>query len=200
MTVIVLAPWMLRNFMQFHAFVPVSTNSGFNLVLGNSPLTQPDRTPNFALLCPEASNAVGEVEFDHTLTKCATTWMRQNPAQAARLYVGKVLNYFNYRNSFQTKTDLSGWTNWVMIATYYPLLLLAIVRLAFIRRYALNRAEALMYLFYFGNALASALFFTRLRFRIPFDLLLIVIDSAFIAWLLELFKQRRLTPPSTALA
>ncbi|MGO9993186.1 MAG: hypothetical protein ACLPTF_11835 [Steroidobacteraceae bacterium] len=197
-TVIVLVPWTARNFVQFHAFVPVSTNSGFNLVLGNSALTRPERTPDFTLLCPEASNPSGEVDFDHRLTRCATTWMRNNPMQAAELYAGKVLNYFNYRNTFQTKTETSKWANWIMFAGYYPLLLLAIARLAFVRRYPLNRTEILCYLLYFGNAFASALFFTRLRFRIPFDLLLIVIDAAFLAWLVDSLRRMRSTAATTA--
>jgi 4-amino-4-deoxy-L-arabinose transferase-like glycosyltransferase len=34
------APWTVRNWMRFHAFVPVSTAGGLNLYQGNAPLTR----------------------------------------------------------------------------------------------------------------------------------------------------------------
>src|SRR5262249_26517179 len=37
-TVVVL-PWTIRNYVQFKCFIPVSANSGCNLLLGNSPNT-----------------------------------------------------------------------------------------------------------------------------------------------------------------
>jgi hypothetical protein len=72
------------------------------------------------------------------------------------------------------------WHDWVVALTYYPLLLLALVRLAAFRRYPLERAESLIYLLYFVNAIVSAVFFTRLRFRIPFDFVLIAINAVFL--------------------
>jgi 4-amino-4-deoxy-L-arabinose transferase-like glycosyltransferase len=191
-------PWTLRNFAQFHAFVPVSTNSGFNLALGNSALTQPDSKPDLTVLCAEAANSPSEIAFDRSMTHCATSWITRHPAQAASLYVSKVLNYFNYRNQLATQSETAAWTDWVMFVSYYPLLLLAIVRLLLVRKFALSRTEMLLYLLYFGNALASAVFFTRLRFRIPFDLLLIVIDSAFLARAFDLLRQRPAARPSPA--
>ena len=39
-TVLVVAPWTWRNWMTFHAFVPVSTAGGLNLFQGNAPLSR----------------------------------------------------------------------------------------------------------------------------------------------------------------
>jgi hypothetical protein len=38
--VLVVAPWTLRNWVTFHAFVPVSTAGGLNLFQGNAPLSR----------------------------------------------------------------------------------------------------------------------------------------------------------------
>src|SRR5436190_12626055 len=35
-TFVVVAPWTLRNWIQFHAFIPVSTGGGLNLYQGNA--------------------------------------------------------------------------------------------------------------------------------------------------------------------
>lgn len=200
MTALTLSPWIVRNALQLHAFVPVSTNSGFNLLLGNSPLSQAQSKPDMALVCTEAHDSPDEVTYDHRLTHCATDWIKHNPMQAAHLYLSKVRNYFNYRDKLATTSEATDWAAWIMFATYYPLLLLAIARLAFIRRFPLNRTEVLLYLLYFGDALASALFFTRIRFRIPFDFLLVVIDSAFVARLWHQSRVGTLAPRLTTSA
>lgn len=200
-TIATMTPWMVRNYVQFHAVIPVSTNGGVNLLLGNSPFTEPNIKPaETAFLCPQASNPKDEVGYDRALTHCALDWVSQNPIAAAHLYLGKVVNYFNYRNRLSTESEMADWKNWLMLATYYPLLILAIVRLGLLRRMRLTRVEMLLYSLYFLNALISAVFFTRVRFRIPFDLLLIVIDSAFIAKLIDLYSRRGLVQSSGSIA
>jgi hypothetical protein len=179
----VVVPWTVRNYVQFKVFVPISTNNGSNLFIGNSPISTPNsgRTTDIVPLCPGAQVATTEYDFDGAMRKCALDWISNNRAAAAWLYVGKVVNYFNYRNEIATAGEGSRWRDWIMFATYYPLLLLTLVRLALWRRYPLTRSETLIYLMYFINALISAIFFTRLRFRIPFDFLLIAVNAAFVA-------------------
>src|SRR5262249_6073598 len=89
--------------------------------------------------------------------------------------------YFNYRNDIATPGESAGWRDGLVFATYYPLLLLALLRAADARRHPLQRAEILIYVLYFLNAFVSAIFFPRLRFRIPFDFLLIAVNAAFLA-------------------
>jgi hypothetical protein len=176
-------PWTVRNYVQFKLFVPISTNNGSNLFIGNSPITTPNsgRTTDIVPLCKGAQVATTEYEFDGAMGKCARDWISRNPAAAAWLYVGKVVNYFNYRNEMATAVEGARWRDRVEFATYYPLLLIALVRLALARRAPLSRTEILIYLLYFANGLISAIYFTRLRLRIPFDFLLIAVSAAFVA-------------------
>ncbi len=179
----IVVPWTVRNYVQFHVFVPVSTNNGSNLFIGNSPITTANsgRTTDIVPLCKGAQVATMEYDFDSAMHACAMDWITRNPAAAAGLYVGKVVNYFNYRNEMATADESAQWRDWVVFATYYPLLLLTLARLAVARRVALTRAESLILLVYFSNALISAVWFTRLRFRIPFDFLLIAVNAAFVS-------------------
>ncbi len=179
----VVAPWTVRNYRQFHVLVPVSANNGKNLFIGNSPISTPTsgRTADVMPLCKGVHPGMTEYDFDATMRDCAIDWITHNPAAAARLYGGKVVGYFNYRNEIATPGESAAWRDWVVFATYYPLLLIAIIRLAFVGRFPLRREEILIYVLYFLNPFASAIFFPRLRFRIPFDFLLIAVNAAFLA-------------------
>jgi hypothetical protein len=179
---VVVTPWTLRNYLVFHTFVPVSANNGYNLFVGNSPETTPNSGLNVPVLklCNHLRSHMTETDFDAAFRQCALDWISANPAAAAQLYLGKLVNYFNYRNEIATAGQDTGWREWLVFFTYYPLLLLVLIRAALFRRFPFERAEILIYLLYFLNACASALFFTRLRFRIPFDFLLIAIEAGFI--------------------
>jgi hypothetical protein len=186
--VLFIAPWTLRNKQLTGYVVLISANSGYNLAIGNSSFTPADGSalPNTLQACPWLQFNPNEAEADRDLSDCAKLWIRTHPAEALRLYAAKVVNYFNFRNEISTSSQQQKpWQGWLVAATYYPLLLLAIARLGFWRRYRMSLLEALLYVIYFGNACLAAVFFTRLRFRIPFDLLLIAIDAAFVAWLMR---------------
>ena len=180
---LLVVPWTVRNYANFHVLVPVSANNGKNLFIGNSPVTTPTsgRTADVLPLCKGVHAGMTEYEFDTTMGNCAKVWIWQHPADAARLYVGKVVNYFNYRNEIATPGESTRWRDWLVFFTYYPLLLLALARAALAHRFPLRKEEALIYALYFLNVFASAVFFPRLRFRIPFDFLLIGINAAFLA-------------------
>lgn len=181
-SLLVVAPWTARNYRNFHVLVPVSANNGKNLFIGNSPITTPTsgRTADVMPLCKGVHPGMTEYAFDSTMRACAVDWIRHNPREAAQLYAGKVMNYFNYRNDIATPGESAAWRDWLVFATYYPLLLLALARAVLVRRYPLHRAEILIYVLYFANAFGSAIFFPRLRFRIPFDFLLIAVNAAFL--------------------
>jgi hypothetical protein len=131
-------------------------------------------------MCNHLRRHMSEADFDAAFKQCALDWITAHPGAAARLYVGKLVNYFNYRNEIATASAGGGWRDWLVFFTYYPLLALVVVRAACARRVPLARPEILILLLYFLNAAASAVFFTRLRFRIPFDFTLIAIEAAFV--------------------
>lgn len=191
----VIAPWSIRNARLFGGIVPVSTNSGINLLLGNSENTGPNSGVRVDLSRYE-QEVTGMDEFakNERFSQQAISWMRANPRAAARLYFLKVINYFNFRAELATKGEQSPVKDAVMFLSYYPLLFIAIIRLLACRRYRLSRAEALLYVLYFGNALTSAIYFTRIRFRIPFDALLIGIAAGSLGLLVHTMKAKKTEP------
>jgi hypothetical protein len=68
-----------------------------------------------------------------------------------------------------------------MLLGYGVLFGLLVVRLALVRRIPLSALEVLLLALYLGAGLAYAVYFTRIRFRLPFDWLLIALDALFLA-------------------
>ncbi|MDA3800061.1 MAG: hypothetical protein PF692_13390 [Kiritimatiellae bacterium] len=175
--------WTARNAHVFKTFIPVSTNSGFNLFVGNSENakynagTAIDWTEQRLVI---EENNYGELEKDQYFKDEAISWIKENPQKCIKLYFAKVLNYFNYTNKMFVENQESKFKDIILFCSYIPLLFLAILRLFFIAKMPLTRTEKYLYIIYFGTAFTSAIFFTRLRFRIPFDFLLIAIVSLFI--------------------
>jgi hypothetical protein len=171
--------WCARNATQLHAFVPVSTNDGVNLILGNSPGATADSGTSVDISAYQRQAAhLGEVQSDHFYTSQALTWIRQHPGHASVLYAEKVANNFNYHDDLATASQGSTARNLVSAASYYPILLLALLRLALYRRWPLRPAEKLLVVTIVVNVLLLAVFFTRLRFRVPLDALTIVLAAS----------------------
>lgn len=173
--------WSLRNYIALHSFVPISTNSGLNLLLGNSENTSPNSGVNVDISKFE-HKAVGmnEVEKNAYYTSEAINFMKANPIGTIKLYIRKFLNYFNYQNQLATTSENSKYRKLLMEITYNMLLLLLCVRIVMLTRYKFLTFEVLLLLLYIGSGLAYALFFTRVRFRLPFDFLLIIVIAGFL--------------------
>ncbi len=178
---LVVSPWTLRNALQFKRFLPVSANSGLMLLAGNSENTTARGGITVDISRYQAdTEGMDEITRDAFFKRSAFTWIAAHPGRASGLYLRKVAHYFDFRETLFVRSEGSAFRNWLLFFTYYPLLALALVRIALWRRYRFSRPEALLYLFYFGNAFLSALFFTRIRYRIPFDAILIALAALFL--------------------
>jgi hypothetical protein len=184
--VTVISAWTIRNYIQFHTVFFVSTNSGENLLLGNSENTMPNAGSSVDISKYTAqASSLNEVERDRFFREQAIKYILSNNFRAIKLYLLKFLNYFNYRNELVTKDEALAIRDIFMLITYGPLLLTFIVRLLFSRKFRLSALEVLLIILYIGSALSSALFFTRIRFRIPFDFLLIMLVAIFVGGIIQ---------------
>lgn len=175
-TATTMSPWLIRNYQVFGQFVPVATNGGINLLLGNSESTRPNSGVNVDLdRYLHQVEGLDEVQSSRVLQGFATDWIKAHPVDAASLYLKKAVNYYNYRAEAATSEQNAAWKDWLMFFTYYPMLVVVVLRLALVRRMPLSRTEGLLICVYVINGLLAALFFTRIRFRLPFDGLLMVL-------------------------
>lgn len=191
LTILVVSPWTIRNYRTFHRVIAVSANSGINLLLGNSENTRPNSGINVDIKrYLDEALPLPEVERDVLYKRRAVEWITGHPGEAMRLYVLKVVNYFNYRNQLATHSETSAARDMIVLLSYYPLLLAAFARLMLWRRYPLSFTEWLCYCLYFSGAFTNAIFFTRIRFRLPFDALLIACVAIFIGHLWSSWRAR----------
>ena len=183
-TVLVVSPWVVRSSLLFDKFVFISTNSGINLLFGNSENAEYD-TGVVDISKYSNTEGLNEAEVDGYYKKAAIDWVVNHPVDAAGLYLQKVVNYFNYKNKISTATEGGFFKNALMFLSYYPLLLVVLIRCTLWRKYQFTWPELLLYILYFGSAFLSAVVYTRLRYRIPFDFLLVAMVSIFIGHLRE---------------
>jgi 4-amino-4-deoxy-L-arabinose transferase-like glycosyltransferase len=181
-TAVLPAAWTARNLVRFEEVVFISTNGGLNLLLGNSEDAGANSGVNVDISRYEArGRRLGEFERDRYYRDAALDWVRDNPGDALALYARKVANYFNFRNDLYVNEEASPLRDVIGAVSFLPLLALLAVRLALARRYPPCRLEGLVIGLYLSNAVFLALFFTRVRFRLPLDLLLIAGLCIFLA-------------------
>ena len=189
--------WVARNERALGAPV-LTTNGGITLLHGNSEKAgwNSGASTDISAYAPK-DTGLSELQLDTYYRGQAVDFIRHHKGRAIRLYASKVLNWFNYRNDLAQKSESSRARDIVMLATYGPLLLLFIARLLFAGRMRPSRLEALLIILYFSNAFAYAVWHTRIRYRLPYDLLLIAIVALFIG---NLAAARRPTalPPQLA--
>ena len=179
--ILVLGSWTARNYFAFGSWVFVSSNSGENLLLGNSENTTPNGGSGVDIskyLSPAAH--LDEIERDKFLRGQALKYIWEHKLQTVKMYFLKLLNFFNFRNELVTQSEGSSLQDILMLVTYAPLLLILSLRLLMLSVYKPVPSEVLLILIYLGSAFTNALFFTRIRFRIPSDFLLIVIAALFV--------------------
>lgn len=194
---LVLAPWVLRNRAVSGEWVFVASNAGVNLLLGNSEHTTPNAGVNTDISAVEEQARLieGEVARDRFYARQAVAYIRANPGRAARLYALKFLNYFNYTNRLNTASEQTPLRDAILLLSYGLLVLASILRLALRRLVPLAALDRFALLLYALNGAYAAIFFTRVRFRLPFDTLLILVAAPLVAYGLGRLSH---APPSPA--
>ena len=178
---LIVGGWSLRNYTLFGKFVLVSTNSEINLLLGNSENTTANAGVNVDISkYSSVAQGLGEWEQDRYFTESAITFVTNNKVHSIRMYGLKLLNYFNVRNELYVAAESSRAKDALMLLTYGPLGLAVMLRLGCGKRYPLSQFEMLLVLLYLSSALFGAVFFTRIRFRLPYDFLLMIIAATFV--------------------
>jgi 4-amino-4-deoxy-L-arabinose transferase-like glycosyltransferase len=190
--ILVVGMWTTRNYLVFRAFVPVATLGGHNLLTGNNEATTYNVPSGMMVLSPSVARELtgkNEVDHDRILTRTALENMRKNPGRTFVLYWQKFLYWFTYSNELASDRAVPGGSasgpQWlrdvIMACTYGPLLGILILRLLLVRRFPLSSLEVLFLALYVGAGMVYAIFLTRIRYRLPFDWLLIALDAIFVA-------------------
>jgi hypothetical protein len=180
-TSLIIGLWTVRNYRVFNAFVFVASDSGFNLLMGNAPETTPNSgiSIDFNKYVSQTAG-MNEVQADQYYRAKALQYILTDKGHALQLYLSKVLNYFNYRNDMLTQGESTSLSDLVMMIGYGMLILTIIIRIILFRILRFSDFELFLLTFYICSDFVYAVFFTRIRFRLPFDYLLIAVDALFL--------------------
>ena len=201
--VLLLSPYIYRNCHNVHPGIYISLNSGINLLLGNSPQITPYSGVNVDL-SGDQERLIGESEFDwnQRLTQAAIRNVREDPGHYGKLYLEKLLAGFS--NTVVTVTHGYNKFGSVLFQIYMVLVWIGVALLIVSRskRTAVSGASyvpdweildlltLLVLTAYMLNLAGYAVFFNRLRFRIPVDVALALVSTA--GWAAALFDRTQL--------
>jgi hypothetical protein len=194
---LVVGTWSTRNAIVFHRFIPLTTNSGLNFLEGNNPDASPyEAAANKGMeTYYDQAEKLGLDEFqsDRFYRDAALAWIEANPGRALVLYLDKVLNFFNIVNvySSQIQSTVSPWKQAVLAVGYLILVGLLFARLMERRRFPLIPREKAFLMIYVLSAFTSAIFFTRIRHRLPFDFLIIAVVGLYLSRRLEAWMEAK---------
>ncbi len=110
------------------------------------------------------------------------TWTA-HPGRATVLYFEKAANFFNVYNAYapESRAEVTPWRQAVLGACYGLLLALLAWRLLEMKRFPLTTTERLFLAIYILSAFTQAIFFTRIRLRLPYDFHIVYIIAAHLA-------------------
>lgn len=200
---LVVGTWTWRNAICFDRFVPVASNSGENFLMGNNEKATAYEAAANVGMAPYAEHVrklgLDEFQSDHFYREAAMAWIKTHPTKALVLYFEKVLNFFNIMNIYSSEihSEVSVGRQVVMAASYLLLLGLLGWRLIEVRCFPLSRREIFFLVVYVLSAFTSAIFFTRIRHRLPYDYLIIAIISMNLSRRLEIWMSAE-SPPKPA--
>jgi hypothetical protein len=199
-----LGPYLYRNHVAVHPGIYLSLNSGENLLLGNSPYTRGNSGPEIYAEAVEPWRLdLPEYELNQHYTALALRNMLNAPGWYSSLYLIKFLNGFN--NSATTaafganpaKTVVlwaymlllwGGWVSFLVVIYGHRALAERIMPRHVV--VPLRRLGLLVSASYVANIAGYAIFFTKVRFRIPLDAVLTLIASIGVYCMLCVLQER----------
>lgn len=193
----VIAPWALRNYLRFGAFIPLTTQSGVNLWQGNNPLADGagvwplpenwngDDPPTREIM---GWRGLSEVENSARFASVALTWIQTHPAEAALLVPRKLVQVWSPM-AFAIRSDrppppipLSA-----VLVPYLLFLATALVGLI-VSRHKWRLLFGL-YAWIIVVNVSAAIFFGGTRYGLPMAPTLLLLSAAGVDWLWRRARQ-----------
>ena len=97
-SLLLLLPWVARNFALYAAFVPISTTSGANLWQGNNAQTVATLRAGYDaqwIIGPQLEEQLDAPARNAALSALALDWLRANPALLPELWWVKLLTHWS---------------------------------------------------------------------------------------------------------
>ena len=175
--ILILAPWTARNAIKFNRFIPLSTVGWANLWAGNCEYTTPS-SGSFPIYRTSEGKYLQSLPLDQSIKeyrKRVLNYIFKHPARVIYMYPLKFINFWRPYPKPITKTKASSVKYKIIFAVSYLILLLFAIK-GMILNWSRSEIKAIVFSMLLFAA-GYAIFFTRVRFRLPAEVLLIVLGS-----------------------
>src|SRR5580700_2089121 len=119
------APWTIRNYKVFHAFVPLRSGLGLQLWLGNNDSTQDifraERHPIYDANERAKYIELGEVSYMHEKKSQALQYMQSHPAREAHLIWRRIISFWSGGTPTPLKDFLNVDSTWFRFVLLFNL-------------------------------------------------------------------------------
>jgi 4-amino-4-deoxy-L-arabinose transferase-like glycosyltransferase len=135
-TLVLLAPWTIRNAIELHAFIPLSTQDGIALERSFNPIAFHASPPSLQHNSPrlfriKQQHGINEAELSSELEGAARNFMREHPAYVAQTAFWNFIRLFHLSDpelgrGYSSGEGVDWWLSGLGIYGLYPLALLAL--------------------------------------------------------------------------
>jgi hypothetical protein len=194
-----ITPWAIRNYMVFHKFIPLRSNFGLELWLGNNPDVPDSWTPwlhpNDNLDEARKYARMTEIPYMDEKEREAWAFIRTHPVDTARFTLHRFANH--WLGIWDSPADMWGTAPWYLRLTIVfscVFALLSWMGLLFAYRTAHRAANPLGIVMLFFP-LAFYLTHTSLRYRFPMDPIMLILSVFAVAYAVSPNFRRTITGP-----
>lgn len=178
-------PWTVRNYLVFHALVPISTNGGYTFYGANNPHAFGGHREGFPPALPGLSEPQAEQEY----YRLGMDWIKQHPRDFAKVALRKLERLFSPLSvaSFEKDYRLPLAS---LVKGIYTIFLLAALAgaLLLLQRW---REVAVLYALVIRVLLGAVIFYGDVRYTLPMLPSFIIFASFIIVFLCERLHARQ---------
>jgi hypothetical protein len=182
--ILMIIPFTIRNYLAFHTFVPVNTNSGFAFFWGNHPIygthfvgLLPSGTQGYYDLIPKALLPLNEAELDKALLKKGIEFVVGDPVRFVLLSISRSVEFFKFWPSPYSSlvSNISRVGSFGVALPFMLYGLWASIRLVWKSKDGEQRSEIiLLYLFICVYTAVHLVSWALIRYRLPVDAVLLI--------------------------
>jgi 4-amino-4-deoxy-L-arabinose transferase-like glycosyltransferase len=158
---VVIAPWTVRNYQVFRAFIPVSANGGYTFYGANNADAFGGHREGFPPMLPGLAEPQAESEY----YRRALDWITDHPRDVARLTVRKLVRLFSPLSVASWEQDYPLPLAPLVKAAYTAFLVLAFLGALWSR--SRWRELAIFYILIWRVLLGAVLFYGDARYTLP---------------------------------
>ncbi len=191
--VLPIIPWTIRNYVTFHAVVPIAVGSGDVLWTGNYlPFDGKYNYDKTMALMDSMTAGMNQVERDAKLVAEAKKNIAAEPVKSVWLMVRKFFRFWTWVYESAPsgqKRVTNGLIKLVLEVTYYPLLILFLLGLYITRKRWKEFVLIDLLLLYYASLHAVMLVVPR--YRIPVIPLMVIFAATAVDWLFHRYNVKR---------